>query len=164
MISMSEGVRVILVGVGATVVMDVWSLILKGLGMPTLNLAMVGRWAGHAWKGRVVHAGIARAAPVPGESALGWMVHYAVGIVFSAVLAGVCGTAWLHAPTWPPALAVGLATAAMPLFVMQPAMGAGIASSRTPAPLKNCLRSLLAHAVFGCGLYLSAVALKQVWV
>jgi len=35
-------------------------------------------------------------------------------------------------------------------------MGAGIASSRTPTPLKNCLRSLANHTVFGVGLYLSA--------
>ena len=40
-------------------------------------------------------------------------------------------------------------------------MGAGIASSRTPAPLMNSLRSLTNHAVFGLGLYLSAAALAQ---
>lgn len=42
---------------------------------------------------------------------------------------------------------------------MQPAMGAGLASSRTPTPLKNCLRSLITHAVFGGGLYGAAVVL-----
>jgi hypothetical protein len=40
-------------------------------------------------------------------------------------------------------------------------MGAGIASSRTPAPLTNSLRSLANHAVFGLGLYVSAVALTR---
>ena len=35
MAGMDEVVKVILVGVGATVVMDVWSMIQKGLGMPT---------------------------------------------------------------------------------------------------------------------------------
>jgi len=40
-------------------------------------------------------------------------------------------------------------------------MGAGIASSRTTAPLKNSLRSLANHAVFGLGLYLSAAALAH---
>jgi hypothetical protein len=50
----------------------------------------------------------------------------------------------------------------MPFFVMQPAMGAGIAASRTPTPWRNRLRSLATHAVFGCGLYLSAAALKLV--
>jgi hypothetical protein len=46
------------------------------------------------------------------------------------------------------------------LFVMQPAMGSGFAASRTPTPLKNCLRSLANHTVFGLGLYVSAVLLS----
>ena len=61
-----------------------------------------------------------------------------------------------------PALAWGLATAAVPLFVMQPAMGAGIASSRTPTPLLNALRSVANHAVFGLGLYFGAIALARI--
>ena len=68
---------------------------------------------------------------------------------------------------WPgcwvlPALAVGMGTVAAPLLVMQPAMGAGIASSRTPTPVKNCLRSLANHTVFGAGLYLAAAALQSI--
>ncbi|KCV60573.1 DUF2938 family protein, partial [Bordetella bronchiseptica] len=42
------------------------------------------------------------------------------------------------------------------------ALGAGFASSRTPTPLRNCLRSVLAHAVFGLGLYLAGLALA--WI
>lgn len=160
---MDEVVKVVLVGVGATVVMDVWSVILKGLGIPTLNYAMVGRWAGHLCRGRFAHASIVNAAPIPGELSLGWAIHYAVGVAFAALLVGVFGVAWLHDPAWLPALVVGMATVVIPLFVMQPAMGAGIAASRTPTPLNNCLRSLAAHAVFGGGLYLSAAILKEMW-
>ncbi|MNC66300.1 hypothetical protein D3C75_1166860 [compost metagenome] len=47
----------------------------------------------------------------------------------------------------------------IPLFAIQPAMGSGFAAARTPTPLKNCLRSVANHAVFGLGLYLSAVLL-----
>jgi hypothetical protein len=53
----------------------------------------------------------------------------------------------------------GVATVAAPLLVMQPAMGAGFAASRTPTPLKNCLRSTVNHAVFGLGLYGAAAAI-----
>lgn len=163
MVSASEAARVVLVGIGATVVLDVWSMILKGLGVPTLDYALVGRWAGHLCRGRFAHASIAKAKSIPGESPLGWAIHYAVGIVFAALLAGICGAAWLHDPAWLPALAVGVATVMVPWFVMQPAMGAGVASSRTPTPMKNRMRSLAMHAVFGGGLYLSAVLLKLVW-
>jgi hypothetical protein len=61
-----------------------------------------------------------------------------------------------------PALAVGVATVVVPLFVMQPAMGAGFAASRTPTPLKNCLRSLATHAVFGVGMYLAGALWQAV--
>ena len=65
-------------------------------------------------------------------------------------------------PALLPALALGAATVVAPLFVMQPAMGAGFAASRTPAPLKNCLRSLFNHTVFGAGLYAAAAAIDAI--
>jgi hypothetical protein len=36
-------------------------------------------------------------------------------------------------------------------------MGAGVASTRTPTPLLNNLKSLANHTVFGVGLYLAAL-------
>jgi len=41
-------------------------------------------------------------------------------------------------------------------------MGSGFAASRTPNPLKNCLRSVANHTVFGLGLYASAVLVALV--
>lgn len=151
-----------LIGIGATAVMDTWLLLLKRLGVPTLNFAFIGRWVGHLLRGRFAHAAIAKAAPVRGELALGWLTHYAVGIAFAAVLVRTQGAAWLHSPTPLPALAVGICTVAAPLLVMQPAMGLGFAASRTPTPVKNCLRSLANHTVFGLGLYLSALAIALI--
>ncbi|ROM53210.1 hypothetical protein BK649_11525 [Pseudomonas canadensis] len=161
MLSMAEGVRLVLVGVGATVVMDVWSLLLKTLGVATLDYAMVGRWAGHLGRGTFAHASIGKATPVRGEASLGWMIHYAVGIAFAALLVGLYGVQWLHVPTGWPALIVGTVTVVIPYFVLQPAMGAGVAASRTATPWRNRLRSLVSHGVFGGGLYLSAATLAQ---
>jgi len=42
-------------------------------------------------------------------------------------------------------------------------MGAGFASSKTPTPLRNCLRSLVTHGVFGLGLYVSAVVFSLMY-
>ncbi|HHQ4823005.1 DUF2938 domain-containing protein [Pseudomonas aeruginosa] len=163
MATANEVARVVLVGIGATLVMDVWTVGLKALGAPTLNYALVGRWAGHLCRGQLTHANIGKAASIKGELPLGWTIHYAVGIAFAVVLVILCGTGWLRDPTLGSALAVGVATVVFPLFVMQPAMGAGIAGSRTPTPLKNGLRSLATHAIFGCGLYLSAAVLGRIW-
>lgn len=151
-----------LIGIGATAVMDAWLLLLKHLGVPTLNFAFIGRWMGHLFRGQFAHAAIAKAVPIRGELAWGWLTHYAVGVAFATVLVSLQGADWVRSPTLLPALAVGVCTVAAPLLVMQPAMGSGFAASRTPTPLKNCLRSLANHTVFGFGLYLSALAIALI--
>jgi hypothetical protein len=150
------------IGVGATAVMDAWLALLRRLRVPVPDFALVGRWVGAMAQGRLVHASIAKSPPVRAERAIGWATHYAVGIAFAALLVALVGVDWLSAPTLVPALAVGVGTVVAPLFVMQPAMGAGFAASRTAAPLRNCLRSIGNHAAFGVGLYVAAVALRAV--
>lgn len=154
--------KVALIGIGATAVMDIWLMLLRRMGVAGLNFAFIGRWVGHLFRGRLAHDAIARAEPIRRELALGWFTHYAIGIAFALLLVGLAGTGWIRTPTLLPALLVGAGTVAAPLLVMQPAMGAGLFARRTPTPLKNCLRSLANHSVFGLGLFLAAVLLE--WV
>lgn len=149
-------VRIMLIGAGATLVMDVWAALLRRFGVPSLDFAWLGRWLGHLPEGRWFHARIADAAPVRGERVIGWCAHYAIGMTFTALLLGVYGLSWARSPSPWPALLFGVATVVAPLFVLQPALGAGIASSRTASPWFNRLKSLLTHVVFGLGLYLAA--------
>ncbi|AJP57676.1 hypothetical protein UC34_13120 [Pandoraea vervacti] len=149
--------HILAIGVLATVAMDVWAVLLRRVfGIVPLDFAMVGRWLGHMPAGRFTHAGIGRATPVRGERALGWFAHYAIGVAFAAGWVGLAGPAWLASPTLLPALAFGVVTVVMPFFVMQPALGAGVAASRTPNPTQARLRSLMTHSVFGVGLYAGA--------
>ncbi len=152
--------RVVAIGLGATAVMDLWLLLLKALGVPTLNFALLGRWIGHMPQGRWAHPAIAQASPVRGELPLGWAVHYATGLAFAAMLVGWVGLEWIQTPTLAPALLFGMGTVVFPLFVMQPATGAGVASSRTRTPLRNCLKSVGNHTVFGLGLYVASLAIS----
>lgn len=151
-------------GAGATLVMDAWLLVLQRLGIATLNFAFVGRWVGHLLRGRIRHSAIGQSEPIRGELGLGWLMHYATGIAFAALLLGLCGMAWLERPTVLPALALGMLSVAIPLLFIQPAMGAGIASRKTPTPLKSSLKSLATHSVFGLGLYLSASLIAALMV
>src|SRR4051812_10572083 len=134
--------RAVQIGVGATLVMDVWGWILRQLGVKTLNFAFLGRWVGHLAEGQVAHRSIAEAAPVRGELLIGWAAHYSIGITFAAVLLATFGLEWARTPTLFPALIVGVVTVVAPLFILQPALGAGIASMNTPTPVLNSLRSL----------------------
>ena len=146
------------IGVGATAVMDVWAVALKRYWcIPSLNLAMVGRWLGHLPRGTFTHVNIAQAAPVRDEAVLGWTAHYLIGVLFAAVLLALVGDQWVQAPTFAPALLAGLVSVAAPFCILQPGMGAGLAASKTPHPAAARLRSLMAHAAFGIGLYLAAL-------
>jgi hypothetical protein len=149
--------RSLLIGAGATLVMDAWAVLLRQLGVPSLNLAMLGRWIGHLPRGRFVHESIVRAAPVRGELALGWAAHYAIGVSFAGLLLAIFGLRWAHSPTLWPALLIGVVTVAAPLLLLQPALGNGVAFLKTATPLRSSLKSLATHTVFGFGLYLAAL-------
>ncbi len=145
---------IILLGVGATALMDAWSIARKSLfGTPLPNYGMVGRWIAHMALGRFRHEAIAKSSPMHGEHVIGWVSHYLIGITFATLLVAICGNSWIENPTFSPALAVGIGTVAAPFLLMQPGMGAGIAASKTPKPNTARLQSLVTHAVFGLGLY-----------
>lgn len=149
--------RSIFIGAGATVVIDLWAALLRRLGIPSLNFAMLGRWIGHLFRGQLMHESIAKASPVRGELLLGWFAHYAIGVSFAALLLATSGLDWSRSPTLGPALLVGVGTVVAPLFLLQPALGAGIASSKTPTPIFNTVKSLMTHTVFGFGLFVAAL-------
>jgi len=149
------------IGIGATAFMDLWALAQKRLfGVPSLDYAMVGRWIGHMPRGQFAHNSIASAPSIKGEGLVGWTAHYATGILFAAVLVLIWGRHWAADPTPVPPLIIGIVTVAVPFFIMQPALGAGIAASRAPKPNISRLRSVIAHLSFGLGLYIAAEGWK----
>ena len=147
----------LVIGAGATVVMDGWGMVRKRvLGMPAMDYGLVGRWLAYLPRGRVRHERIAATPPVRGERLIGWVAHYLIGIAFAGVLLAFWGIDWARHPTLGPALLVGIGSVAAPFLVMQPGMGAGIAASRTPRPNAARVQSLVTHTVFGLGLYAAA--------
>ncbi|MBI1424455.1 MAG: DUF2938 family protein [Gammaproteobacteria bacterium] len=144
----------LIVGTGATAVMDLWGIARKPLlGVAPPNYALVGRWIAHMSHGRFRHESISASAPIRGERVIGWTAHYLIGIAFAALLISIGGLEWIRHPTIGLAIAVGIGTVAAPFLVMQPGMGAGIAAARTPNPGAARLQSVITHAVFGVGLY-----------
>lgn len=149
------------VGLGATFLLDIWSLFLnRAFRIPLPNFCLLGRWLGHMTGGTFKHANITAAAPKPAECATGWIAHYAIGVVFALGLVVLATPAWLQSPTLMPALVLGIVTVGFPFFILHPAFGLGIAASKTPDPLQARLRSLMSHTVFGVGLYVSALVLS----
>lgn len=159
---MNTIVHTVLVGIGATLFMDAYALLLKAFGIKSLDYRFVGRWIGHFPKGKFFHHKIMDSPPIIYEQLIGWTAHYAIGITFAFVLLLISGKKWLAAPTLIPALAIGIITVIAPYFIMQPAFGFGIAGSNLPDPGKARFMSLITHSIFGIGLYLSAVVWNQI--
>jgi hypothetical protein len=151
----------VLIGAGASVVMDTWMIARKRLfGMPLPDYGLVGRWMAWMPRGRFRHHPIAASPAVRSERAIGWAAHYLIGIGFAGALLAMWGLDWVRHPTIAPALIVGIGSVAAPFLLMQPGMGAGIAASRTPRPASARMQSLLTHTVFGLGLYAAGVAIS----
>jgi hypothetical protein len=152
-----------LVGIGAIVIMDLWNLFLQQtLHISSLNFCLVGRWLSHMALGTFVHANIAAAAKRPAECAIGWTAHYLIGVFFAFMLVALTSGNWLEHPSFLPALLMGIGTVPIPYFIMQPALGLGVAAAKTPHPTQARLKSLVTHTVFGVGLYLSALPVSYV--
>ncbi len=151
-------IRSLIIGNGATALFDLWGLTLHlAFGLPAPAWGMVGRWFAHVARGQIWHENIAASTPVAGEAAIGWVGHYAVGVIYAGALLAIWGLGWAARPTLAPALIVGIVTISAGWFLMSPGMGNGIAASRADQPWKARAMGLLAHVVFGLGLYVTAV-------
>ena len=150
------------IGIGATLAIDIWVALLKQFKIKSLDYRFVGRWIGNFSKGKFFHNKIQDTAPTPHELIIGWTVHYLIGITFAFILVAVYGENWLDKPTFLPAVIIGLITSIGPFFIMQPAFGFGIASSKLPSPNLLRLKSLGTHLIYGIGLYVSAILINVI--
>ncbi|MGO4170325.1 DUF2938 domain-containing protein [Novosphingobium sp. YAF33] len=161
---MAELVRFVLVGVGGTVTLDLWALLLARLfKVPPVNWRMVGRWIGNMPRGRFVHADMAKVGPIAGEAMIGWGAHYIIGIGYGLLLLMFWGSPWIARPTLLPPMIVSWVLLAAPYFIMMPGMGSGIAGSKTHRPNVTRMKSVIGHSVFGFGMYAAARAIAEVW-
>lgn len=152
----------IVIGLGATLFMDLWNLFLeRAFGIAPLNYCLLGRWLRHIPAGTLRHDSI-RAAPQKSfECAAGWTAHYTIGVVFALAFVALSSGRWLSQPTLLPSLLYGIGTVVFPFFLLQPSLGLGIASSKAPNPAQARVKSLVTHTVFGVGLYVCALGVRH---
>ena len=151
-------VGAILIGLGATLTIDLWGLFLKRtFKILAPNYCLVGRWLRHMPEGTFRHSNITSAPQKNAECLVGWIAHYMIGITFAIAFVAWVGNNWLQHPRLFPAILFGIVTVLMPFFIMQPAFGLGVDASKTPDPMQSRLRSLMNHTVFGVSLHLFAL-------
>jgi len=148
----------VIIGVVATVAIDIWAVILsRGFNLPTTNWGMVGRWFGHLVKGKFIHKPISNSVKINHEITIGWVLHYAIGIVY--------GYTYMHiiqeSPGVTSALIFGLVTVLVPWFILQPGLGLGCIARLAPKPNVIRIINLSMHSIFGLGLYAGWVIYSQ---
>ena len=141
-------------GVFATIVLDVWQRILHAAtGFPPTNWGIVGRWFGHMPRGRFMHASIVEAEPVANEAAIGWGMHYLIGVIYGLVYVGLIVVVLSGTPSLLNGLLFGAASVVIPWFLMMPALGVGVMASKAPKPAAPRYAALAAHSIYGVALY-----------
>lgn len=157
-----SALHVLVVGVIATITLDLWQQILRLVfGIPITDWAMIGRWVGHFRDGQFVHRDIGKATPVAHERALGWLVHYVVGIGYAVVYLLLMAFVFRSPPDLPSALAFAAVSVVVTWFFMEPILGAGVMASRTPKPAVVRAQDLTSHLSLGVGLYVGQLLVRH---
>jgi hypothetical protein len=122
-----------------------------------VDLAVIGRWSGGLLRGRWRHVDVSREEPGTFDVPLGLVTHYVAGIVLTEAFVLV---PWRRpGPTVAAALAYGIATSVLPLFVLFPSLGYGPAGLRSGEAARLARIMLVGHTAFGAGIGLGTVLL-----
>jgi hypothetical protein len=144
------------IGALSTLSMDVLTGLALRFGIVApLTPELTGRWFVSVARARPIHVDIALSPGVHHELAIALPVHYAIGLSLTSFY---LWTTWqLHLPSRNLGLALlfGLCTNALPWLLMFPAMGYGFFGMHGPAGTRLFVSSLLSHAFFGIGIWIS---------
>jgi hypothetical protein len=156
----------VIVGILATVTMDVAAVIahrfgLAGHGPRRTGPDLIGRWIGYLLHGKFRHTDILQTPPLRGELLLGLAAHYSIGIVLTLVYLGLLVVAHA-APTALSAILYGTATTVLPWFVMFPSQGMGWLGWDAPGGAHLARASLFNHIVFGLGIALWTAVIRPI--
>ena len=94
---------------------------------------------------------------VRGETAIGWVFHYVVGVAYAALYLAIMKLCLGSGPTLLSALVFAILLLVAPWFVMQPALGFGFIAAHLQDRATVRAINVSVHAIFGLGLYLGAV-------
>lgn len=142
----------IIAGVFATIAMDLVGILTiraRWIDLNGLQIvpSLLGRWFLHFFKQtQLVIADIRQIPEGKNEKAIGWVLHYLIGICLGLLFA-ILPFRGLGA-----GIAYGIFTNIFPWLLMYPAMGFGFFGSRLAVTKKLILFSFINHFIFGLAL------------
>ncbi|MEN7550050.1 DUF2938 family protein [Rapidithrix thailandica] len=148
--------RVVVIGLGGTLCIDLFTTVLGFFKVTTNGLRFVGRYIAYALDGIYVHNTIIQTGSATNELVYGYIVHYIAGISFAFLLLLFFTKEWLYTPKFLPALVVGLVSYLPALFIIQPLFGFGFAFSELDRQVPLLFKTSIIHIIYGIGLYCTA--------
>jgi len=153
--------RTVLIGILATITMDVLSITARKLGLIAfLPPRLTGRWFASVARGQFLHIDIGRVPPINHEMAIAVPMHYTVGITLALLYLLLVSALRLSPRNLIVALAFALCTNLLPWLLMFPAMGYGWFGTHGPAGTRLFFSSLITHPFYGVGLWIGVLILS----
>lgn len=141
-------------GILSTLIMDCNSLLMKHIfKIKILNYAWLGRWLLSIQDGKLVHQNITHSSIKKHEKALGWFLHYLIGILLVFIFLYSCKQ-YNFDLNFKNSLIFSILTTLIPFLIMQPLFGFGFFASKTPNQMISLRNSIISHLSFGVGIYI----------
>ena len=141
-------------GLFATLGLDLWQRLLFAVAkIPPANWGLIGRWFAYLPRGRLMHRPIGDTPPVKGEAAIGWSMHYLIGLAYGFAYLGLMVFGLDRAPTLLNGLVFGAASVVIPWFILQPGLGIGMMGRLAPNPWVPPVNALTSHLLYGAALF-----------
>jgi hypothetical protein len=154
---------ILCVGVFATLSMDAWNAVLDMTDGITLDWHLMGRWVLDWFSGDMIMRHIQTSPSHAHDGAMGWVAHYATGVVYAYLYFILVISLFHKRNTWLHAVFFSFCFMLMPFLLYQPAVGMGYFGDLTAHPDKVRIVTLSFHAAFGTGLFF-ATCLAQKWL
>lgn len=142
-------------GIVGAVFMDITETYMAKVGITSgVNVALLGRWVMGLQRGRLTHDNILDSPALPNEVSVGWGFHFLVGGGCVALAYPLFfGFSTIAQPTSHilGGVLFGLATSALPWFILLPCFGWGVFGWRGPRGSNAVLAATLSHVPYGIG-------------
>ncbi|UCE25589.1 MAG: DUF2938 family protein [Candidatus Zixiibacteriota bacterium] len=155
--------EMILMGVVATLIMDILAILLTKMRIirPPVGAEVVGRWALYTLRGKFIHDDIYKTPALTNEKSAALLSHYLIGIVLAGIylilewkVPAVREQRWMT-------LVFGVATVLLPWLWLYPSIGLGFLASKTSRKSPYIVTSLVNHTDFGLGLLVWVVFFRR---
>lgn len=126
-----------------------------------INWGITGRWVIMIFQGTFVTLNVSLLPSQPHEWLVGFLVHDAIAILFSATYLIICQRVLKRPASCLNALCFAWCLMLLPFFIQMPSMGVGVLAMHSPNPAAALLQTFRCHTFFGLGLSIGTLGYRS---